>query len=39
LYRDIDNRKSKENFQKALLLAKSNADKQTIQKKIEGLSK
>ena len=33
LYRDIDNKKAKENFQKALLLAKSTADKQTIQKK------
>ena len=39
LYRDIDNKKAKENFQKALTLAKSKADKQTIQKKIEGLGK
>ena len=37
LYTDIDNRKAKENFQKALELAKTQTDKQTIQKKIEKL--
>ena len=34
LYSDIDNNKAKENFQKALSLAKTQTDKQTIQKKI-----
>ena len=37
LYTDIDNRKAKENFQKALELAKTQTDKQTIQKRIEKL--
>jgi RNA polymerase sigma-70 factor (ECF subfamily) len=37
LYSDIDNNKAKENFQKALSLAKTQTDKQTIQKKIETL--
>jgi RNA polymerase sigma-70 factor (ECF subfamily) len=37
LYKDIDNRKAKMNFQKALSLAKTQTDKQTIQKKIENL--
>ena len=37
LYTDIDNEKAKENFQKALSLAKTHADKQAIQKKIDGL--
>ncbi|MDB4901959.1 MAG: sigma-70 family polymerase sigma factor [Mucilaginibacter sp.] len=37
LYNGIDNEKAKQNFQKAFSLAKSNTDKQTIQKKIEHL--
>ncbi len=37
LYTDIDNKKAKENFQKAFSLARTQADKQTIQKKIENL--
>jgi RNA polymerase sigma-70 factor (ECF subfamily) len=37
LYTDIDNKKAKENFQKAFSLAKTQTDKQTIQKKIEKL--
>jgi RNA polymerase sigma-70 factor (ECF subfamily) len=37
LYTSIDNRKAKENFEKAISLAKTQADKQTIQKKIEKL--
>ena len=37
LYKDIDNKKAKENFQKAILLAKTQTDKQTIQKKIDNL--
>jgi RNA polymerase sigma factor (sigma-70 family) len=37
LYTDIDNKKAKENFQSALTLAKTNTDKQTIQKKIDKL--
>jgi len=37
LYMDIDNNKSKQNFQKALSLAKTLTDKQTIQKKIDKL--
>ncbi|KAA9038467.1 sigma-70 family RNA polymerase sigma factor [Ginsengibacter hankyongi] len=37
LYRDIDNNTAKENFQKALILAKTQTDKQTIQKKIDNL--
>jgi RNA polymerase sigma-70 factor (ECF subfamily) len=35
LYISIDNERAKLNFQKALSLAKTNTDKQTIQKKIE----
>ncbi|MEO8769153.1 MAG: DUF6596 domain-containing protein [Ferruginibacter sp.] len=38
LYKDIDNNKAKENFQKAISLAKTQADKVIIQKKIRGLS-
>ena len=34
LYKDIDNGKAKQNFQKALTLAKTQTDKQTIQKKL-----
>ncbi len=37
LYTNINNRKAKENFQKALELAKTQTDKQTIQKRIEEL--
>ena len=37
LYTGIDNMKAKENFQKAFSLARTIADKQTIQKKIENL--
>ncbi len=37
LYTDIDNLKAKQHFKKALSLAKTDTDKQTIQKKIEGL--
>ena len=37
LYKDIDNDKANKNFQKALLLAKTQTDKQTIQKKITSL--
>jgi len=37
LYTEIDNKKAKDHFQKALELAKTQADKQTIQKKIEKL--
>jgi RNA polymerase sigma factor (sigma-70 family) len=35
LYNGIDNKKAKQNFQKALSLAKTNTDKHTIQKKID----
>lgn len=34
LYTDLDNKKAKQHFQKALTLAKTQTDKQTIQKKI-----
>ncbi len=37
LYTGIKNSKAKENFNKALALAKTHADKQTIQKKINNL--
>ena len=37
LYKDIDNTKAKQNFQKALSIAKTQTDKQTIQKKIKNL--
>ena len=37
LYTNINNRKAKENFQKALELAKTQTDKQTIQKRIQKL--
>lgn len=37
LYTDIDNKKAKENFQKALGLAKTQTDKQTMQKKLNKL--
>jgi RNA polymerase sigma-70 factor (ECF subfamily) len=37
LYTSIDNKKAKENFQKAFSLAKTQTDKQTIQKKIDRL--
>jgi RNA polymerase sigma factor (sigma-70 family) len=35
LYTDIDNKKAKQNFQKAFLLAKTQTDRNTIQKKID----
>lgn len=38
LYKEIDNKKAKENFQKAISFAKTKTDKQTIQKKIDKLS-
>ncbi len=37
LYTGIDNAKAKINFSKALLLAKTTTDKQTIQIKIDSL--
>ena len=37
LYTGIDNEIAKQNFQKAFSLAKTNTDKQTIQKKIEKI--
>ena len=37
LYTDIDNKKAKQHFQKAFSLAKTQTDKQTIQKKIDRL--
>ena len=37
LYTGIDNTKAKENFEKAFLLAKTQTDKQTIQKKMDNL--
>ena len=37
LYKDIDNRQSKQYFQKALSIAKTRTDKQTIQRKIDQL--
>jgi RNA polymerase sigma-70 factor (ECF subfamily) len=37
LYNSIDDRRAKENFEKAISLAKTLADKQTIQRKIERL--
>ena len=37
LYRNINNIKAKQNFEKALSLAKTQTDKQTIQKKIKNL--
>ena len=37
LYTGVDNKKAKKNFQQALELAKTNADKQTIRKKIDAL--
>jgi RNA polymerase sigma factor (sigma-70 family) len=38
LYRDVDNNKAKVNFRKALSLAKTKTDKQTIQAKIDTLN-
>lgn len=38
LYKDTDTHKAKENFQKAIALAKTNTDKRSIQKKIDQLS-
>ena len=39
LYSGIDNKKAKKNFQKALSLAKTQTDRQTIQKKIDALNR
>ena len=38
LYTDINNIKAKENFQKAFTLAKTQTDKQAVQKRIDALS-
>ena len=38
LYKNIDNRKAKFNFQKAYALAKTQTEKQDIQEKIDGLT-
>jgi RNA polymerase sigma factor (sigma-70 family) len=38
LYTDFDNEKAKENFQQAFLLAKTQTEKQSLQKKIDKLS-
>ena len=38
LYKNIDNRKAKFNFQKAYALAKTQTEKQDIQEKIDGLN-
>lgn len=38
LYTDVDNKKAKKNFQKAFAIAKTQADKQTIQKKLNDIS-
>ena len=38
LYKDVDNNKSKENFQKALELAKTKTDKQTIETHLTQLT-
>jgi RNA polymerase sigma-70 factor (ECF subfamily) len=38
LYAGIDNNKAKQNFQKAISLAKTQTDKQTIQRKIDKLA-
>ena len=37
-YTDIDNKKAKKNFQKAFAIAKTQADRQTIQKKLNDIS-
>jgi len=37
LYTDIDNEKARENFQKALSLAKTQTDKQIVRKKLDNL--
>ena len=38
LYKDTDHNKAKQSFEKALALAKTQTDKQTIQKKIEAIN-
>ena len=38
LYTDIDNKLAKQNFEKAFFIAKTQTDKQTIQKKIDRLN-
>jgi len=39
LYTEINNKKARQNFEKAISLAKTQTDKQTIRKKIDKLSK
>ena len=39
LYTDIDNNKARQNFQQAISLAKTQTDRQTIQKKIDKLTR
>jgi RNA polymerase sigma-70 factor (ECF subfamily) len=38
LYKNMDNKKAKSNFQKAYCLAKTQTEKQVIQDKIDGLT-
>jgi RNA polymerase sigma-70 factor (ECF subfamily) len=38
LYTNVDNKKAKENFQRAFAIAKTQTDKQTIQKKLKDIS-
>ena len=38
LYKDTDNNKAKQHFEKAMILAKTNTDRQTIRKKLDQLS-
>ena len=38
LYKETDNTKAKQHFEKALLLAKTNTDRQTIRKKLDQLA-
>jgi len=38
LYTGLDNNKARQNFQKAIAIAKTHADRQTIQRKIDKLS-
>jgi predicted RNA polymerase sigma factor len=38
LYTGIDHKKAKENFEKAIALAKTNSDRQAIQKRLSALT-
>jgi len=38
LYTGLDDNKARQNFQKAIAIAKTHADRQTIQRKIDKLS-